>query len=60
MKALTQTITFLMFLSVAATGAEPWTLERALDFGLAHNPDARLAQQRIAIALAGLDRKSVV
>ena len=36
--------------------AEPWTLERALDYALSHNPDARIAQQRIAAAQAGLEQ----
>ena len=36
--------------------AEPWTLERALQQALAANPDARLAQQRIVAAQAGLDQ----
>ena len=42
--------------SLAALGAEPWTLERALQQALAANPDARLAQQRIAAAQAGLEQ----
>lgn len=37
-------------------GAEPWTLERALDQALLHNPDARLARNRIAAAQAGLEQ----
>lgn len=36
--------------------AEPWTLERALEQALAHNPDARLARNRIAVAQAGLEQ----
>jgi outer membrane protein TolC len=40
--------------SLAAVCAEPWTLERALQQALASNPDARLAQQRIVAAQAGL------
>jgi outer membrane protein TolC len=42
--------------SLAAIAAEPWTLERALQQALASNPDARLAQQRIVAAQAGLDQ----
>jgi outer membrane protein TolC len=42
--------------SLAANAAQPWTLERALDYALAHNPDARIAQQRIAAAQAGLEQ----
>jgi outer membrane protein len=40
----------------AALASEPWTLERALDQALNHNPDARLARQRIAAAQAGLEQ----
>lgn len=39
-----------------APAAEPWTLERALDQALNHNPDMRLARQRIAAAQAGLEQ----
>ncbi len=42
--------------SLAANAVEPWTLERALDYALTHNPDARIAQQRIAAAQAGLEQ----
>jgi outer membrane protein TolC len=42
--------------SLAVNAAESWTLERALDYALAHNPDARIAQQRIAAAQAGLEQ----
>ena len=47
-----------LFVSLATTvcADEPWTLERALDYALAHNPDARIAQQRIAAAEAGLEQ----
>ncbi len=45
-----------MLASSAVFGAEPWTLERALDQALAANPDARLAQQRIIAAQAGLEQ----
>lgn len=40
----------------ATQPAEPWTLERSLDFALAHNPDARIAQHRIAAAQAGVEQ----
>ena len=47
----------ILLLSCAAAGAaEPWTLERALEFALGGNPDARLAQQRIVAAQAGLEQ----
>ena len=42
--------------SLSALCAEPWTLERALQQALTSNPDARLAQQRIVAAQAGLDQ----
>ena len=42
--------------SMAVIAAEPWTLERALDYALAHNPDARIAQQRMAAAQAELEQ----
>jgi outer membrane protein TolC len=41
--------------SLSARCAERWTLERALQQALGSNPDARLAQQRIVAAQAGLD-----
>ncbi len=50
----------LLFLAggLAAEAAEPWTLPRALDYALTHNPDARIAQQRIAGAQAVLEQAS--
>jgi len=39
---------------LCAIAGEPWTLERAVDYALAHNPDARIAQHRITAAQAGL------
>jgi outer membrane protein TolC len=42
--------------SSAAFGAEPWTLERALEQALAHNPDTRLARYRITAAQAGVEQ----
>lgn len=39
-----------------ARAADTWTLERALDYALTHNPDARMAQQRIAAAQAGVEQ----
>lgn len=39
-----------------AAAADPWTLERALEQALAHNPDARLARNRIVAAQAGLEQ----
>lgn len=46
----------MLLASSLAGAAEPWTLERALDYALAHNPDAQLARQRIAAAQAGLEQ----
>lgn len=43
-------------ISLTTAAAEPWTLERALDYAQTHNPDARIAQQRIAVAQAGLEQ----
>lgn len=37
-------------------GAEPWTLERAIEQALARSPDAQLARHRIAAAQAGLEQ----
>jgi outer membrane protein TolC len=45
-----------LFWSLAVWAGEPWTLERALQLALAGNADARLAQQRIVAAQAGLDQ----
>jgi len=42
--------------SLLGRAAEPWTLEQALDYALVHNPDARIARQRIAAAQAGLEQ----
>src|ERR1035437_10203977 len=46
----------LLSWSLSALCVEPWTLERALQQALAANPDARLAQQRIVAAQAGLEQ----
>ena len=46
----------LLTCALTASASEPWTLERALDYALAHNPDARLAEQRMAAAQAGLEQ----
>jgi outer membrane protein TolC len=43
-------------ISLTAAADEPWTLERALDYAQTHNPDARIAQQRIDAAEAGLEQ----
>jgi len=45
-----------VLMSSAAFGAEPWTLERALEQALAHNPDTQLARYRITAARAGVDQ----
>jgi outer membrane protein TolC len=46
----------LLACALVTRAADVWTLERALDYALAHNPDARIAQQRIAAAQAGLEQ----
>lgn len=46
----------LALAAASGTAAEPWTLERALTYALAHNPDATIARQRIAAAEAGLEQ----
>lgn len=58
MKFYRWVITWLcgFLLCSGALGAEPWTLERALEQALAQNPDARLARHRIAAARAGLEQ----
>ena len=50
----------LAALALTATAGEPWTLQRALEYALGNNPDARLAGSRIAAAQAGLDQASAV
>lgn len=59
------TVRHLLFaLTLAATPAigfvaravEVWTLERALAHAATHNPDARIAQKRVAAARAGMDQ----
>lgn len=56
MKGERRFLGLLMTCALAANAAEPWTLERALDYAFTHNPDARIAQQRIAAAQAGLEQ----
>jgi hypothetical protein len=46
----------LLTCSLAACAAEPWSLERALDYAQAHNPTRASQQQRIAAAQAGLEQ----
>jgi outer membrane protein TolC len=56
MKRLLGFLGLWLAFALAADASEPWTLERALDYALAHNPDAQIAQQRIAAAQAGLEQ----
>lgn len=56
MKRLLGSLGVLVAGALAVNAAEPWSLERALDYALAHNPDARIAQQRIAATQAGLEQ----
>ncbi len=46
----------LVSCGVKALSEESWTLERALEQALSRNPDAHMAQQRIAAAQAVLDQ----
>jgi outer membrane protein TolC len=46
----------LLACALVTRAADVWTLERSLDYALAHNPDARIAQLRIAAAQAGLEQ----
>ena len=46
----------LLLWSLTGLAGEPWTLERALQQAQKANPDARLAQQRIVAAQAGLEQ----
>lgn len=46
----------LIACAFAARAADIWTLERSLDYALTHNPDARIAQQRIATSQAELEQ----
>lgn len=56
MKAVRAFALALAVLSFSSQAGELWTLQRALQYALSHNPDARLAQSRIAAAQAGLDQ----
>ncbi len=56
MKKRAGLIGLLLTCALTASASEQWTLERALDYALAHNPDARLAEQRIAAAQAELEQ----
>ena len=45
MKRRSACLLALLALTEATRPPEPWTLERALDYALSHNPHARIAQQ---------------
>jgi outer membrane protein TolC len=49
-------LALLLTACLTSQAAEPWTLERSLEYALEHNPDARIAQQRIEAAQAGLEQ----
>src|SRR5262245_17862965 len=51
-------LSFLLWVLMSSTAfaAEPWTLERALEQALAHNPDTQLARYRITADQAGVDQ----
>ena len=53
-------IGLLLTCSLPARAGEPWTLERTLDYALTHNPEARISQQRILAAQAGLEQANSV
>ncbi len=54
MRALTTVAFILLHSGLRALAAEPWTLDRSLDYALTHNPDARIfavAEQRARLHL---------
>lgn len=56
MKASAWLVPVLMCLTFGLKAGEPWTLEHSLSYALTHNPDAKLAQERMAKAKAGLEQ----
>lgn len=50
------TLVSVLCFAASISAAEVWTLRRALEFGIENNPDARIAQQRIAAADASLQQ----
>lgn len=56
MKRLLEFLALSAALALTAGADEPWTLERALEYAQTHSPDARIAQQRIAAAQAGVEQ----
>ena len=44
----------LLACSLTASGSEPWTLERALEYALGHNPDAFWTPPFVEYFLAGI------
>ncbi len=46
----------LGFTAAALGDTQVWTLQKALDYASTHNPDTRMAEQRLAIARAGLEQ----
>ncbi len=49
-------LTFLLIAAPRAVWAEAWTFERAVNHALTNSPDARIAEQRIRVARAGVDQ----
>jgi outer membrane protein TolC len=47
---------FILACLTSVQAATPWTLDQAIQTALTNNPDARLAQHRIAAAEAGLEQ----
>jgi outer membrane protein TolC len=56
MKLRPASLTLVLLGCLGVSAAEPWTLERAIEFALSNNPDARLAHQRVAAAQAALEQ----
>lgn len=56
MKRILFALFVVLGLGLRASGDERWTLERALAQAQSANPDARIAQQRLAAAQAGLEQ----
>lgn len=56
MKLQMALLTCLLAGTLAVRAGDPWTLEQALEYAFAHNPDARIAEQHIAAAQAGLEQ----
>lgn len=56
MKKVVSILAGVLACAFVARASDIWTLERSLDYAVTHNPDARIARQRIAAAQAGLEQ----